>query len=48
MQQHPPNYDENRLSARDPALFWARLPGDTIIFLGMFHFLYDMVAKRFT
>ncbi|QHS16971.1 nitric-oxide reductase large subunit [Halopenitus persicus] len=30
------------------ALFWARLPGDTLIILGTLVFLYDMVAKRFT
>ncbi|MFC6615189.1 nitric-oxide reductase large subunit [Halopenitus salinus] len=30
------------------ALFWARLPGDTLIILGTFVFLYDMVKKRFT
>jgi nitric oxide reductase subunit B len=29
-------------------LFWARLPGDTMIILGTLVFLYDMVAKRFT
>jgi nitric oxide reductase subunit B len=29
-------------------LFWARLPGDTLIILGTFVFLYDMVRKRFT
>jgi nitric oxide reductase subunit B len=29
-------------------LFWARLPGDTLIILGTLVFAYDMVAKRFT
>ena len=29
-------------------LFWARLPGDTMIILGTLVFAYDMVAKRFT
>ncbi|WP_247729889.1 nitric-oxide reductase large subunit [Halovivax limisalsi] len=29
-------------------LFWARLPGDTMIILGTLVFCYDMVAKRFT
>jgi nitric oxide reductase subunit B len=29
-------------------LFWARLPGDTMIILGTLVFLYDMVVKRFT
>jgi nitric oxide reductase subunit B len=29
-------------------LFWARLPGDTMIIIGTIIFLYDMVVKRFT
>jgi len=29
-------------------LFWARLPGDTLIILGTVVFAYDMVKKRFT
>ncbi|ADQ68951.1 nitric oxide reductase, NorZ apoprotein [Halogeometricum borinquense DSM 11551] len=29
-------------------LFWARLPGDTMIILGTLVFAYDMVKKRFT
>ncbi|MFC6723085.1 nitric-oxide reductase large subunit [Halobium palmae] len=29
-------------------LFWARLPGDTMIILGTLVFAYDMVRKRFT
>jgi nitric oxide reductase subunit B len=29
-------------------LFWARLPGDTMIILGTLVFAYDMVVKRFT
>jgi nitric oxide reductase subunit B len=29
-------------------LFWARLPGDTMIILGTLIFAYDMIAKRFT
>jgi nitric oxide reductase subunit B len=29
-------------------LFWARLPGDTMIILGTVVFVYDMVRKRFT
>lgn len=29
-------------------LFWARLPGDTLIILGTLVFAYDMVKKRFT
>ncbi|MFC3959461.1 nitric-oxide reductase large subunit [Halovivax cerinus] len=29
-------------------LFWARLPGDTMIILGTLVFCYDMVVKRFT
>lgn len=43
----PSQYGENRLPTRDPALF-ARLPGDTMIILGTFVFLYDMLAKRLT
>jgi nitric oxide reductase subunit B len=29
-------------------LFWARLPGDTLIIIGTIVFAYDMVKKRFT
>jgi nitric oxide reductase subunit B len=29
-------------------LFWARLPGDTLIIIGTLVFAYDMVKKRFT
>ncbi|WP_255198754.1 nitric-oxide reductase large subunit [Halorarius litoreus] len=30
------------------ALFWARLPGDSLLILGTVVFVYDMVAKRFS
>lgn len=46
------NYDAARSLAfyeRDliQLLFWARLPGDTLIIVGTLIFCWDMVAKRF-
>jgi nitric oxide reductase subunit B len=50
-------FTEGYAAARSPAfyngdvvqaLFWARLPGDTLLILGTGVFAYDMVRKRFT